>query len=311
MSLIINRENFPDNKRILVTSDIHGHADRLRRVLEASDFSDDDILVIVGDMIDKGPESLKTLQLIMKLSEKGNVRALAGNNDMWRLLHMDYLSADSAQSFYDYLLHNRKWYGSSIFDDMAQEIGMYPESPEKLPEIRDAVYERFSKEIEFIRRLPTILETQNFIFVHGGLPSKDLDNLQVRDIYGVLSIGSFYKTELSFDKFVVVGHFPVDTYNDSICQLNPLIDTKRKIISIDGGCGVRFIGDKELEAKESGQLNLLVIPNINCSPETITSIYTDDFPVVIAKDAQKASDTSSYFHWQAVRRLLFTHLKIV
>lgn len=46
-------------RRLLVTSDIHGHAASLKKVLEKAEFSDDDILVIIGDIVEKGPESLK------------------------------------------------------------------------------------------------------------------------------------------------------------------------------------------------------------------------------------------------------------
>ena len=74
-------------RRLLVTSDIHGHAASLKKVLEKAEFSDDDILVIIGDIVEKGPESLKTLRYVMELCERVNVLPLIGNVDAWRL-HM-------------------------------------------------------------------------------------------------------------------------------------------------------------------------------------------------------------------------------
>lgn len=40
-------------RRILAVSDIHGHPELLKRLLERVDFSKKDLLVIVGDIIDK------------------------------------------------------------------------------------------------------------------------------------------------------------------------------------------------------------------------------------------------------------------
>ena len=50
--------DIPKNKRILVTSDVHGNLKYLEKVLEKANFCDDDILIIVGDIVEKGTESL-------------------------------------------------------------------------------------------------------------------------------------------------------------------------------------------------------------------------------------------------------------
>ena len=52
----------------------------------------------------------------------------------------------------------------------------------------------------------------------------------------------------SFHKYIVVGHLPVSEYRKDICCFNPIIDTRRHIISIDGGN----------EVKSAGQLNALI-----------------------------------------------------
>ncbi|MCD7806183.1 MAG: metallophosphoesterase, partial [Lachnospiraceae bacterium] len=65
-------------QRILVMSDIHGHMDNLFHLLKKLNYSRDDILVIIGDLVDKGPDSLRTLRYIMELSERGNVYVSMG-----------------------------------------------------------------------------------------------------------------------------------------------------------------------------------------------------------------------------------------
>ena len=44
-----------------VISDLHGHFDLLIKLLETISFSENDILYIIGDICDRGPDSLKIL----------------------------------------------------------------------------------------------------------------------------------------------------------------------------------------------------------------------------------------------------------
>ena len=67
------------NRRTIVISDIHGHRAWLEKLLKKVDFSEKDILIIVGDMIEKGPESLNTIRYIMELCEKYTVYPMMGN----------------------------------------------------------------------------------------------------------------------------------------------------------------------------------------------------------------------------------------
>jgi len=48
-------------QRILVVSDVHGHFNHLVQLLRKLEYGGDDILVIVGDLIEKGPESLRAV----------------------------------------------------------------------------------------------------------------------------------------------------------------------------------------------------------------------------------------------------------
>ena len=73
---------FAPDQRVLVTSDIHGHCDQLRQLLEKASYAPEkDVLVIVGDMLEKGWQNLETLRFVMHLSETGKVYTLIGNAD--------------------------------------------------------------------------------------------------------------------------------------------------------------------------------------------------------------------------------------
>ena len=70
-------------RRILVVSDIHGNLPYLKGLLQKAAFSAGDELIINGDVLEKGPDSLGTLRYIMDLSRRGNVHTVCGNCDGW------------------------------------------------------------------------------------------------------------------------------------------------------------------------------------------------------------------------------------
>lgn len=272
-------------RRILVVSDIHGHSTLLRRLLADAKFCDRDLLVIVGDLIEKGPDSLGTLRYIMELCERGNTIALLGNVDAWRLLILDNITPETAGDAFRTLCPNG-WI-SSIFAEMLLELGLTCESPQALPEIRYILLAHFQRELDFLASLPTVLETQKYVFVHGGLRRQDIAENEHCDYMSLLKYDNFYSVAPAFSKYVVVGHFPVMLYNPSIPSCNPVLDHQRRIISIDGGCGI----------KEYGQLNLLIIPHIDAEPEAISFLARDALPTEIALDAQQASPDSLNLRW--------------
>lgn len=283
----IRRMQIEKGRRILVTSDVHGHLSYLRAVLEKAHFSDADLLFLVGDLVEKGPESLKTLRYVMELCKAGNVFPLLGNVDAWRLHMIRGLCPESAQSFYEYLLSCRKWKGTSLFDEMTAELDFLCQSPEEVLRAKDAVLAHFQPEIDFLDRLPTVIETQNYIFVHGGLRDKNVQNNASRGLFELLKYDRFMETPHRFDKYVVVGHWPVSLYGETHIQLNPILDREKKILSIDGGCGI----------KTFGQLNLLVIPEIDCSIDDVYTVSHDDLPKFRARTGQKASADSILIPW--------------
>lgn len=290
----IQHLTLPENRRILVTSDIHGHAALFKALLDKAGFSKEDILVIIGDIVEKGPESLKTLRYVMELCDeygRDRVIVLSGNVDLWLLQTLEGLNDANSHDLYRYLEKMREWKGTSLYDEMALEQGIRLDSPEKAAASGELLLEKFRREFEFLRSLPAIVETQKYIFVHAGLPvedgAADLEALRERNIYDVLKFDNFMSAGLSFRKYVVVGHWPARLYHDRIARSNPIVNRKQHIISIDGGCGL----------KKDGQLNMLIIPDIDCTEEEITSVYCDGFRVARALDFQEESKDSIHIHW--------------
>ena len=275
-------------KRILVTSDIHGHLSYFKKVLEKASFCDEDILFIIGDMIEKGPENLETLRYIMKLCKQGNVIPLMGNVDAYRLKLIYELSEENVSSFYNYVLNLREWVGTSFYEELAAECGYKINAPADILLSKQAVITHFEDEFKFIANLPTVVETQKYIFVHGGLREKQVSDNVDKSVFELTKFDAFAEnTSNTFDKYVIVGHWPVVLYGSDIPQMNPIINRDKKIISIDGGCGV----------KKDGQLNLIIIPDINCSVNDISHISYDDILMKCALENQNSSIESIYISW--------------
>lgn len=275
-------------KRILVTSDIHGNFSYFKQLLEKAEFCDNDILFIIGDIVEKGSENLKTLRYVMELCEKGNVIPLIGNVDANRLKIIDELCEDNVNGFYKYIISLRDWAGTSFYEELANECGYTINSAEDVLAAKETVISHFEKEFNFLTNLPTVIETQNFIFVHGGLREKQVSDNIDKGIFELTKFDAFMdNTEHTFDKYVIVGHWPVCLYNNRIQQFNPIINEYKKIISIDGGCSV----------KKDGQLNLLIIPDINCSINEISYMSYEDVPCIKALESQKASENSIHISW--------------
>lgn len=86
--------------RDLVVGDLHGHRSLFERVLERMEFDPErDRVLSVGDLIDRGPESLDTLALI----EEPWFHAVLGNHEMMLLNYLGY---------YGSRVHSRKSFPS-------------------------------------------------------------------------------------------------------------------------------------------------------------------------------------------------------
>ena len=59
--------SLPEGRRIIAVSDIHGHLSLLKALLEKIRYKPgDDLLFLVGDTVEKGPDSLGTLRYVMR-----------------------------------------------------------------------------------------------------------------------------------------------------------------------------------------------------------------------------------------------------
>ena len=157
MSAVINAV-FPPNKRILVVSDIHGNLPYLQGALDKVGFCDDDILIIDGDFLEKGRQSLDTLHYVMELAEKGNTYVLRGNCDGWHA-PFDTPGEDALRGLLHYMLHPKPGRSPGLIWEMCREAGLEVSEDMNLEELRRVITSRFAPELDFLRSLPKCWET--------------------------------------------------------------------------------------------------------------------------------------------------------
>lgn len=71
-----------------VISDIHGNYNAYMDMLKKIQFDDDDILYILGDILDRGPNPI---QVILDVMKRPNVEMLAGNHCVMALECLSFL----------------------------------------------------------------------------------------------------------------------------------------------------------------------------------------------------------------------------
>lgn len=276
----IVRVEFPKGRRVLAISDIHGNLPFFKGVLEAAHYGPDDILVLVGDLVEKGPDSLAVLRYVMELSRERTVWCVRGNCDN---LVSEFAAEDGdiGEEFYPHYLD--VWRDRCLLVQMGKAAGFETRGPEDLPELRRVVREHFAPELAFLDAMPEILVTSDYLFVHGGVA--DEDHLEGLDAWGCMKNDDFLSQGHSFRRWCVVGHWPVTLYDPEVPRARPLLVPERHIASIDGGCSLKL----------DGQLNALVLPE---RPGGAFSWYAyDGLPTATALDGQEASQGSLNIRW--------------
>ena len=266
-------------KRILVISDIHGNVPYFEGVLRRAGFSERDELVIDGDFLEKGAESLRMLRILMELSRRGNTHVLLGNCDDWYDLFRPTWRDEDDEKVLQYVL----WRKSGLLWDMCNAAGLDPFEMGDFSSAKQTLLRAFPQEWAFLRDLPHAIETERFVFAHAGMRA-DIP-LREHRASELCKIDHFLTLDRHFAKWVIVGHWPVVLYGtDKVCA-NPIVDREKRIVSIDGGCVL----------KDDGQLNCLVIPHRDSEDFGFTA--WDPFPERTVLDDQEEGERSYYIRW--------------
>lgn len=162
-----------------VLSDIHGEADRFHGMLREIQFSEQDILYILGDVVDRGADGIPLLQEIMNTP---NMVMILGNHDYMCL----------------------RCYSPDVTEAEIRRWGRNGNAPtmESIAKLNSAELDRL---LSFINGLPTHIEVcvngQNFYLVHG-FPGENLHD----EVWGRPKPDTSNPLP---DCRVIIGHTPV------------------------------------------------------------------------------------------------------
>ena len=225
--------------RKFAISDIHGCLQSFKALLEQLDLQKTDQLYLLGDYIDRGPDSKGVIDYIWHLQEAGyEIYCLQGNHDVMLLR--------AAKSFTDnisWMQHGGEATLKSFGVERATDI------PRKY--------------LSFLERLPQVFEIDNYILVHAGLNFRIPDPLE--DAVSMLWIRDWYQA-INYnwlgERYIIHGHTPM--LRKDIETMHADFKAKR-VLDIDGGCFFDIPGMGFLSALELGTHRIYWQPTLDGS----------------------------------------------
>ena len=209
---------------IFAISDIHGQYDQLSKIL--SYWNGEDELVIMGDMIDRGDDSLKAIHILMDLKNihPKKVTILKGNHEDMFLNYIEnpdkngdlFLSNGGDTTCYDFGVKENLRFMS------------YKSSAKILMNTR-------KDEINFIKNTIPYYEFGKVLFVHAGV-DLFISDWRKSEEYKFYWTSNIWLHRNETGKVIVFGHTPTQHIHKE--KSNEVWISKDKTyIGIDGGAG--------------------------------------------------------------------------
>ncbi|MGH7409444.1 MAG: metallophosphoesterase family protein [Candidatus Methylomirabilis sp.] len=163
---------------ICAIGDIHGCLDPLRGLMDQLRLADEDEVVFVGDYVDRGPDSKGVIDYLLTL--RGRYTFLMGNHER---MFLDFLQGKDRFLF----LYN----GGTATLESYGGLGRIP-----------------AAHLDFLNRLHLYYETDDYLFVHGGIrPGIPIQEQDPKDLLWIRE--EFYAYPGRYPKTVVFGHTPM------------------------------------------------------------------------------------------------------
>lgn len=210
-------------KRTIMISDIHGCIDQFNQMLQLIEYSSKhDQLILLGDYVDRGPNSKEVVDKVMELVNNHHAIALRGNHDQ-RLV--DLINNDSPVIRSKFLEHGGLQTLQS-YCDIKQVI-----SDEILNQARETIKSSFAHHIDFLSKLPLYHEDHHHIYVHAGLNPNFIDWKNQPEYDFMYIKDEFIRNTFNLNKRIIFGH----TRTIDIHGTSDIWFSEDKI-AIDGGC---------------------------------------------------------------------------
>lgn len=213
----VNVTDLPE--RLYLIGDIHGRLDLLEilqaQIDEHAAACSNAEIVVLGDLIDRGPSSAGVIDHLLKQPSAGpRWRVIAGNHE---LMFLRFLKAPKK---------NLMWLGFGGLETLAS----YGVQNDALSALRSSstrgrvILESYIPEDHraFLESLPLVIQYPHCIAVHAGLrPGIPIRRQNASDITTIRD--GFLETNADFGKPVIHGHTPVREAEDHGTRIN--VDT--------------------------------------------------------------------------------------
>lgn len=191
----------PAGQRVYAVGDIHGRLDLLEALAAAIERDDaargraDTTVILLGDLIDRGPDSAGVIRFAREWQARRNVRILAGNHEE---MFLDSLE-DS-----DVLRHFLRYGGKETLLSYPVDRNRYAAAD--LDEARAMMREAIPPaDIDFVRGFEDAIALGDYLFVHAGInPHAPLDQQRPRDLRWIRE--PFLSHDEELGAVVVHGH---------------------------------------------------------------------------------------------------------
>jgi serine/threonine protein phosphatase 1 len=199
----------PEGTRYYVIGDIHGRLDLYEALIEAIEADDaasgeaETHIILLGDLVDRGPDSAGVLSRTRQWQCERNVRVLAGNHEEMFLTSFEkpeilrhFLKHGGRETIMSYGLSKRKFASMELQD-------IFDALPDLIP----------ADDLDYIAGFEEMIIAGDYLFVHAGIdPSVPLDEQSRKDMLWIRE--RFLKHEGPLEKVVVHGHTIFDRVMD-------------------------------------------------------------------------------------------------
>jgi len=186
-----------------VMSDIHGCYEQYLSMLDKINFSDNDTLYVLGDVVDYGD---KPIEVLRDMSMRTNIIPIVGNHEYFALITLKELLDEVTEENVNNLIH--------IADNVAswQDVGGTPTLRGFGALDKEERIDIFEYLLEFSLYEEVMVSGQKYILTHAGLPpNATLQNLSSFDLYDYVTATTDYTKTYFEDVILVTGHMP--TFN--------------------------------------------------------------------------------------------------
>ena len=187
-----------NGENVWAIGDVHGHADTLVALLNSLDLNTNDRVVLLGDLVDRGPKSCEVIRIAR---ESSHIFSVLGNHEEIMLLNFDALNIETmnAQQSGWFYIGGRATAQSYIdeFTDINGELCYYK------------LQRRAGIDLAWLNSLPHHIVLDDFRLVHAGYDPYEQNEIDLQSTDNLLWIRSrFHDMNKPVDenRTIVFGH---------------------------------------------------------------------------------------------------------